>query len=173
MTPTRESYIYLILFDDYFKKSKLREFIIKQLIKIWKIWEEKSFLLIPTIFKWKNFSNHQRHIVGKIWYCVGQETGNVYDINILLTKQEHEMNNKTQIKEKISKYLEIYCQNACDKQTYFDCLVDMDTQLKSGIVGSITIPKEIESFLRVANCLNTLEKLYTWKSFLAKNQRCK
>jgi hypothetical protein len=83
------------------------------------------------------------------------------------------MDEKIQIKETITKCLEIYCQNACDKQLYLECLDEMNTQLKSGIIRSIIIPQEISILLPLANRLNPLEKLHAWKTFLAENRKCK
>jgi len=83
------------------------------------------------------------------------------------------MDEKIQIKETITKCLEIYCQNACDKQLYLDLFLEMETQLKSEIVRSIKIPNEIRILQPLADRLNPLEKLYAWKTFLAENRKCK
>jgi len=83
------------------------------------------------------------------------------------------MDEKIQIKEKITKCLDIYCRNACDKYLYLNCLSEMDIQLKSGIIRSILIPNEIKILLPLANRLNPLEKFYAWKTYLEENRKCK
>lgn len=83
------------------------------------------------------------------------------------------MDEKIQIKEKITKCLDIYCRNACDKSSYLQSLSEMDTQLQSGIILSIPIPEKIRILLPLADRLNPLEKLYSWRTYLAENRKCK
>lgn len=170
--PTRTTCVYAILFEDCFKTSTLRQTIVDQLLAIWSSWEERGFRA-NQITGWKNFSPDERQIVHRIWEYVGEKAKKQYQIDTLIAKQQREMDEKIVIKEKFTKCLEIYCRNACDKEKYLECLSEIDTQLKSGIVHSITIPKSIEILLPRADRLNPLEKLHVWKTFLAENRRCK
>ncbi|CAF0809248.1 unnamed protein product [Rotaria sordida] len=167
--PTRTTCIYAILFEDCFKTLTLRQIIIDQLLALWNIWEEKGFRA-SQILGWKKFSNEERQIVYRIWNYIGETAEKQYKIDALIDRHRHEMDEKIQIKEIITKCLEIYCQNACDKQLYFDLLSDMETKLKSEIVRSITIPDQIRLLLPLVDRLNSLEKLNAWKKFLAENR---
>ena len=170
--PTRTTCIYAVLFEDCFKSSILRQIIIDQLLALWNTWEDEGFRA-NQIRNWKKFSDEERQIVQRIWNYVGEKAEKQYQIDSLIDKQRREMDEKIQIKEKITKCLEIYCQNACDKQLYLDLFLEMETQLKSEIVRSIKIPDEIQILLPLAYRLNPLEKLYAWKTFLAENRKCK
>lgn len=170
--PTSTTCIYAILFEDCFKNSSLRQKIIDQLLTIWNSWEQSGFLA-NQIMVWKNISNDQRQIIYRIWNYISEIAGKQYQIDKLIAKQELEMDEKIQIKEKITKCLDIYCQNACDKDLYLQLLLEIDKQLKSGIVRSITIPEEIQILLPLANELNPLEKLRSWKTYLIENRKCK
>ena len=134
--------------------------------------EEKGFRT-NHIVGWKKFNNEQRQIVLRIWEYVGEKAKKQYQIDTLIAKQQLEMEEKIQIKEKITKCLEIYCQNACDKQKYLKYLADMDKELEDGIVRSIVIPDAIRVFLPLADRLNPLEKLHAWKTYLAENREVK
>jgi len=169
--PTRVTCIYAILFEDCFKTSTLRQTVIDHLLVIWNIWEERGFRA-NEILGWKNFSTDERQIIHRIWDFVSEIAEKQYQIDILIAKQEREMDEKIEIKEKITKCLEIYCRNACDKQLYLDCLSQMDAQLQSGIVRSIIIPNEIKILLPLADRLNPLEKLHSWTNFLAETREC-
>jgi hypothetical protein len=170
--PTSTTCIYAILFEDCFKSSTLRQIIIDQLLALWNTWEDEGFRA-NQIRSWKKFSDEERLIVQRIWNYVGEKAEKQYQIDSLIDKHRREMDEKIQIKEKITKCLEIYCQNACDKQLYLDLFLEMETQLKSEIVRSIRIPDEIRILQPLADRLNPLEKLYAWKTFLAENRKCK
>jgi hypothetical protein len=170
--PARTTCIYAILFEDCFKSSTLRQMIIDQLLTLWNSWEEKGFRA-NQIVGWKRFSPEERQIVHRIWNYVGEKAKKQYQIDALIDKQRREMDEKIQVKERITKCLDLYCQNACDKQFYIDLLSDMEVQLTSGIVRAIKIPNEIEILLPLADRLNPLEKLHAWKSFLAEKRKRK
>ncbi len=170
--PSSTTCIYVILFEDCFKSSKLRQMIMDQLIALWNSWEEKGFRA-NQIVGWKKFSPEERQIVHRIWNYVGEKAKKQYQIDALIDKQRCEMDEKIQIKERITKCLDIYCQNAYDKELYIKLLSDMEIQLTSGIVRAIQIPKEIELLLPLADRLNPLERLNAWKSFLADQRKCK
>jgi len=170
--PTRTTIVYAILFEDCFQSSILRQTTIDQLLAIWNTWEEKG-LRANQIVGWKKFNNDQRQIVQRIWEYVSEKAKGQFQIDELIAQQQLEMEEKIQIKEKITKCLEIYCRNACDKQKYLNCLADMDKQLEDGILRSIVIQDEIRMLLPRAERLNPLEKLYAWKTYLAENRQCK
>jgi len=171
--PVRTTYIYAILFENCFKDSPLRQTITNELLLIWNSWEQAGFRA-NQIVAWKNFTNDEHQIVHRIWdNYLSEITKKQYRIDKLIDKQEREMDEKIQVKEKITKCLDIYCRNACDKDLYLECLSEMDTQLKSGIIRSILIPDEIKILLPLANRLNPLEKLYAWKTYLAENRKSK
>ncbi|CAF2385070.1 unnamed protein product [Rotaria sp. Silwood2] len=169
--PTRTTCVYAILFEDCFKTSTLRQTIIYQLRELWNVWEKEGFRA-NQILGWKNFSDEERQIVYRIWNYIGETAGKQDKINTLIDRQQWEMDEKIQVKERITQCLEIYCQNAYDKQIYLDLLSDMETKLKSEIVRSIQIPDQIKSILPLVNRLNPLEKLNVWKTFLAQKRKC-
>ncbi len=140
------------------------------MLAIWNTWEERG-LRANQIVGWKKFNHDQRQIVHRIWEYVGEKAKKQYQIDTLIAKQQLEMEEKIQIKEKITKCLEIYCRNACDKQKYLQCLADMDKQLEDGIVRSIVIPDSIRILLPLADRLNPLEKLHAWKTYLEENRQ--
>ena len=163
--PSRTSIIYVILFDQAFQESKLHQKVVDQLLAIWNTWEERG-LRANEIIGWKKFNPDQRQIIQRVWDYVGEKAKKQYQIDRLIAQQQSEMEEKIRIKEKITKCLEIYCRDACDKQTYVTCLADMDKQLESGVVRLIVIPEAIQILLPLADRLNPLEKLYSWKTFL-------
>ena len=168
--PSRNSIVYVILFDAAFQTSPLHCTLVDQLLAIWNTWEERG-LRAHEIVGWKKFSASQRQIIQQIWNYVGDKAEKQYQIDTLIEQQQLEMEEKIRIKETITKCLEIYCFNACDKQKYFDCLTAMDQQLESGVVRSIVIPEAIQILLPLADRLNPLEKLYSWKTFLREHRR--
>ncbi|CAF3395094.1 unnamed protein product [Rotaria sp. Silwood1] len=168
--PTRTTCIYAILFEDCFKSSRLRQIIIDQLLALWNTWEEKGFRA-SQILGWKKFSNEERQIVYRIWNYIGETAKKQYQIDALIDRQRREMDEKIQIKERITKCLDTYCQNAFDKQLYLELLSEMETKLQSDIVRSITIPNQIKLFLPLVDRLTSLEKLNAWETFLAQTQK--
>lgn len=168
--PSRTSIIYVILFDPAFQGSQLHQKVVDQLLAIWNTWEQRG-LRANEIVGWKKFTPDQRQIIQRVWDYVGGKAQKQYQIDHLIAQQQSEMEEKIRIKEKLTKCLEIYCRDACDKQTYLTCLADMDKQLESGVVRLIVIPEAIEILLPLADRLNPLEKLYSWKTFLRENRR--
>ncbi|UJR36511.1 hypothetical protein I4U23_029232 [Adineta vaga] len=168
--PNSTTCIYAILFEDCFKSTKLRQILIDQLLALWNSWEEEGFRA-NQLQGWKKFTNEERQIIQRIWNYVGEKAEKQYQIDSLIDKQRQEMEEKIQIKEKIIKCLEIYCQYASDKQIYFGLFEEIETQLKCGIIRSIKIPDEIQALVPLADRLNPLEKLYVWQSFLIKHKK--
>lgn len=162
-SPSHTSCVYPILFKDYFKTSKFHQATIDWLFTILDTQEMRYFYIGLMIYL-KRLSNDQSQIIGQI---INKLLSKSYAA-ALAFKQEH-----IPKKIKITTYSDIYCQNAYDKQTYLDRLVETDAQLKSGIRYSIEVPEGMTILLVLADLLNPLEKLFAWKRFLAENQRCK
>ncbi|CAF1549778.1 unnamed protein product, partial [Adineta ricciae] len=168
--PTRTACVYAVLFDNCFENTTLRQMIIDQLLALWNSWEEEGFRA-NQLQNWKKFTNEERQIVKRIWDYVGEKAEKQYQIDSLIDRQGREMEEKIQIKEKIIKCLEIYCEHACDKEIFFNLLAEIDDQLRSRVVRSIRISEEIQTLVPLAERLNPLEKLHAWQTFLAKHQK--
>ncbi|CAF3343766.1 unnamed protein product [Rotaria socialis] len=168
--PVRTSCIYAVLFEDCFKNLTLRQIVIDQLLALWNAWEEEGFRA-NQLLAWKKFSQEERLIVQRIWNFIGEKAEKQSRIDELIDKHRRDMEQKIQIKEKITKCLEIYCRNACDKQLYLDVLSEMETKLKSDIVRSIMIPDEIKLLMPLVDRFAALEKLNAWRTFLEENRK--
>ena len=167
--PTQTSCIYMVLFEECFNNSKLRQILVDQLLTLWATWEQDGFLA-TQIMGWKGFNPQQRETVQRIWNYMSEIAKKQFQIDHLIDNQQREMEEKIRVKEQITKCLENSCQHACDKRVYLDLLSEMEVQLRSKIVRSIQIPKKIEELLPLALRLNPLEKLHAWKIFLGQRQ---
>ena len=168
--PSQTSCIYAVLFEECFNKSTLRQTLVDQLLVIWAAWEDEGFHA-NQIIGWRGFSPEQRDTVQRIWNYMSEVAKKQFHIDILIDRQQKEMEEKIQIKEQIIQCLENSCQHACDKEIYLDLLSEMELALRSKIVRSIQVPEEIAQLLPLARRLNPLEKLHSWKIFLAQHQR--
>ena len=163
-SPTKTSHIYIILFDEYLKNSKLRELTIEQLIQVRQNCDKDSLLAMLSELKRKNLTKEKQDILEKTWSCPG-----LCDADNLVVGQNHKSESKIEIKKKAAskiECLEIYCHDASDLQTFVDYLNEMNANLES------TVPEQIKPLLPLVNYLNLARKLKAWERFLAQTERC-
>ena len=163
-SPTKTSRIYIILFDEYLKNSKLQEFTIKQLIQVRQNCDKDPLVAMLSELKRKNLTKEEQDILEKTWSCPG-----LCDADNLVVEQNHESESKIEIFKKAAskiECLEIYCHDASDLQTFVDYFDKMNANLES------TVPEQIEPLLPLVNYLNLARKLNAWERFLAQTERC-
>ena len=71
--PTRETFVYTILFDDSFIDIPIRNELLRQLIGMWEEWEKRDCQVAETQ-AWSRLKNEQRQVVYDIWKRTGEMT---------------------------------------------------------------------------------------------------
>lgn len=168
-SPTSESLIYEILFNEYLKHSKLQASTIKQMVQARQNCKKNPLLAMLSDLKWNSFTKDQKKILEKTWSCLGTEqTGITCNTDVLVGNTRR----TDEIILKISECLESYRRNVSDKYTFVDSLAQIKADLEHNVPHSTTASQPIESILSHVSYLNLVGKLNVWNRFLAQIEQC-
>lgn len=163
--PSRQNFVYSILFNQSFNSSQLYREVIDHLIRQWKQWTAQG-IRGRNVLVWKNYSREQRAIVKDIWALVRKVGNERIQIEALFEANHRKMQEKIEMKDKIVACLETYCENAIDKDVYLEEVRQWYTRLEQEIIQMIQIPKMLQDLFLLATNLHPYVNVRCWRAFL-------
>ncbi|CAF1035564.1 unnamed protein product [Rotaria sordida] len=163
--PSRNTFIYAILFDESFSSLSIHKTIINRLSQQWTKWEQRN-ILASDIRTWEKFTGEQKAIVHKIWSLVGQETKKQDHLDTVFDISQKALKTKLETNDKIITCLNTYCQEAIDKTKYDDLVKNWHARFEYENIYSIDIPSDLSNIFPLAERLNPYATAIAWQAYL-------
>ncbi|CAF3297892.1 unnamed protein product [Rotaria sp. Silwood2] len=168
--PSRDTFIYAILFDESFNSLSIHETIINRLNQQWMKWDQGN-ILASDVRTWEKFSGEQKAIVHKIWSLVAQKTGQQDDIDLVFDVSRNALKRKLETNDKVITCLNTYCQEAIDKEKYDDIVKNWHERFELENINSIDIPSDLSNIVPLAEQLNPYATAIAWRTYLDQQTR--
>ncbi len=168
--PTKLTFTYTVLFEDSFNNVRIRMKIIKQLTSIWEDWEKNSCKVAETQ-TWNRLKDKQRQIVCDIWTRTEQIAEKIICFEQFINEANRKVQTIIKIKKNIALCINYYCQDACDKNYYFNLLQKLDEEGYQKKVEDIQLPKELSKLKPFADHLTAAIESHAWRNFLEENKK--
>ncbi len=163
--PSRQTCIYVILFDESLSSVSIRQQIIKCLNEQWTKWKEGD-MLITDVWTWRNFSNEETSIVREIWTLMAETTGEQYQFDELFNAAYVNLELKLEMMNNVVTCLNTYCQKATDKNSYETMIDQWNEGLERNNMRSIEFPTVVDKIIPYAKKINPYAEARAWRAFL-------
>ncbi|CAF2688686.1 unnamed protein product [Rotaria sp. Silwood2] len=168
--PSKDTFIYAILFDESFSSLSTHKTIINRLNQQWTKWEQGN-ILASDIRTWEKFSGHQKALVHKIWSLVAEETGKQEQLDSVFDNSCNALKQKLETNDKVITCLNTYCQGTIDKTKYDDLIKDWHARFEVENIGSIDLPSDLCNIVPFAEKLNPYATAMAWQTYLHQQTR--
>jgi ribosomal protein L40E len=163
--PSRQTCIYIILFDESLNSVSIRQQIINCLNDQWMKWKEGD-MLIKDVWIWRNFSNEETTIVHQIWTLMAETTGEQYQFDALFNDAYRNLNLKLEMMDNVVTCLNTYCQKATDKNSYETMIDQWNERLEQNNMGSIQFPTVVDNIVPYVEKINPYAEARAWREVL-------
>ncbi|CAF3763739.1 unnamed protein product, partial [Rotaria sp. Silwood1] len=163
--PSRDTFIYAILFGESFSSLSIHKTIINRLNQQWIKWEQRN-ILASDVRTWEKFTGEQKAIVHKIWSLVAQETKKKDQLDTVFDISQKALKTKLETNDKVITCLNTYCQEAIDKKKYDDLVKNWHERFEYENIYSIDIPPDLSNIFPLAERLNPYATAIAWQAYL-------
>ena len=162
--PSRNTFTYNVLFNQTLKSVPIHKRIIDTLSAQLKKWEEG--VLANDVRTWKNLNPDAKTVIREIWTLISQILEQDYQFEALFDKTYQDMRDKLATNEKVLTCINLYCQQADDKDEYLTQVRDCNRRFEHEYVKSIKIPSPLTDIGPLALKLNPYSEVSAWRAFL-------
>ena len=123
--PTKETFVYTVLFEDSFDDTSIRNELIKELMAMWENWEQNGCQVAETQ-TWNRMKDKQRKFTCDVWNRIGKLTGKEISFQSFITGANNKVQTILKVKEDVKICVTFYCRNASDLEEYLTLIKSID-----------------------------------------------
>ncbi|CAM2726707.1 unnamed protein product [Rotaria socialis] len=162
---SRETFTYAVLFDESLNSLPIHAQAIIHLKNKWKSWESTG-IHAQEVSRWQSFTMEQTAIIHHIWTLVIPAKGSIHPLDGLFDATHRNMKAKMEMNDKVVTCIDAYCQQASDKDAYYELVRQWHDRFDREVVKSIEISPSLKRIVPFAEKFNQFANVRSWRAFL-------